>query len=81
MFRYLFLQLNLGLIWIYQKLISLDHGPLRRFTGTARCKYYPTCSEYARGALLKRGIIKGTMMTAWRLLRCNPFSAGGVDES
>ena len=45
----------------------------------ARCKYYPTCSEYAVGAIRRYGILRGTVLAAWRLLRCNPWSHGGVD--
>jgi putative membrane protein insertion efficiency factor len=44
------------------------------------CKYYPSCSEYASGALRKHGLVKGSAKTAWRLLRCNPWSHGGVDH-
>ena len=43
------------------------------------CKYYPTCSTYALEALQIHGAIKGSAMAAWRLLRCNPWSRGGVD--
>ncbi|MBR1764778.1 MAG: membrane protein insertion efficiency factor YidD [Ruminococcus sp.] len=46
----------------------------------ARCKYYPTCSCYAVDAYKKHGVIKGTVLTGWRLLRCNPWSLGGVDR-
>lgn len=45
----------------------------------ARCKYYPTCSQYAREAIAKHGAFKGTFLAIWRLLRCNPFSKGGYD--
>ena len=45
----------------------------------ARCRYYPTCSEYARKAVLEHGILRGTMLAALRLLRCHPWSAGGYD--
>ncbi|AOZ73584.1 membrane protein insertion efficiency factor YidD [Boudabousia tangfeifanii] len=45
-----------------------------------RCKYYPTCSAYAQQSLARHGVIKGLMLSVWRLLRCNPYSAGGVDE-
>jgi len=45
-----------------------------------RCKYYPTCSEYAKQSLDKHGIIKGSFLSAWRILRCNPFSKGGIDK-
>jgi putative membrane protein insertion efficiency factor len=45
----------------------------------ARCKYYPTCSEYAVQAVRRYGILRGVVLAAWRLLRCNPLSNGGVD--
>ncbi len=45
----------------------------------AKCKYYPTCSAYAMKAYEKHGFIKGTILTVWRIVRCNPFSKGGVD--
>ena len=44
-----------------------------------RCKYYPTCSEYAVQAVRSYGILKGLVLAAWRLLRCNPWSHGGID--
>ena len=43
------------------------------------CKYHPTCSEYAALAIRKHGVVKGIALAAWRLLRCNPWSKGGVD--
>ena len=54
----------------YQKLLSPYFAP--------RCKYYPSCSTYAELAISEFGI-KGLFMAAWRLIRCNPFSHGGVD--
>jgi uncharacterized protein len=44
-----------------------------------RCKYHPTCSEYAITAVREYGILRGAVLAAWRLLRCNPWSHGGVD--
>src|SRR5579875_810008 len=44
-----------------------------------RCRYYPCCSEYAAQALERYGILRGLVLAGWRLLRCNPWSAGGVD--
>jgi len=44
-----------------------------------RCKYYPTCSSYAVQALKKKGFLKGSILSVWRLLRCNPLSKGGYD--
>ena len=43
------------------------------------CKYTPTCSEYAMEAIEVHGALKGSLLAAWRLLRCNPFSRGGYD--
>jgi uncharacterized protein len=44
-----------------------------------RCKYHPTCSQYALEALREFGFARGSALAAWRLLRCNPWSDGGVD--
>ena len=46
----------------------------------ARCRYYPTCSAYAVEAVRTYGVMRGLVLASWRLLRCNPFSAGGVDH-
>ena len=43
------------------------------------CRFTPTCSEYALEALDKHGAIKGSILAAWRILRCNPFCRGGYD--
>jgi putative membrane protein insertion efficiency factor len=59
------------LIRVYQRLLS----PLMR----GRCRYYPSCSEYAAQAIERFGILRGLVLAVWRLLRCNPFSHGGVD--
>ena len=45
----------------------------------ARCKYHPSCSEYAVEAIRTYGVLRGLVLAAWRLLRCNPWSHGGVD--
>jgi uncharacterized protein len=58
-------------IRVYQRLIS--PGLPRR------CKYHPTCSAYAVQAIERYGILRGSVLAAWRLLRCNPFSLGGYD--
>jgi putative membrane protein insertion efficiency factor len=44
-----------------------------------RCKYEPTCSAYAEQAIRELGVIRGTVLAAWRLVRCNPWSHGGYD--
>jgi len=58
-------------ITLYQRLIS----PLL----PRRCKYEPTCSAYAVEAVRAHGPLRGFVLAAWRLLRCNPFSHGGHD--
>jgi uncharacterized protein len=58
-------------IRLYQVLISPALGQ--------RCKYYPSCSEYAVQAIERFGILRGLVLAGWRLLRCNPWSHGGVD--
>lgn len=45
----------------------------------SQCKYIPTCSEYAIEAIEYYGAFKGSLMAFWRILRCNPFSKGGID--
>ena len=62
----------ISLIRFYQKFLS----PLKWRT---HCIYTPTCSEYAIQAISKYGIIKGILLSVWRILRCNPFSKGGYD--
>jgi putative membrane protein insertion efficiency factor len=59
-------------VQLYRRLIS----PLF----PARCRYYPTCSEYAVQAVGRFGILRGSVLALWRLLRCNPFSDGGFDH-
>ena len=44
-----------------------------------RCKYYPTCSEYTKHAIIKYGVFKGILLGGKRILKCNPFSKGGYD--
>jgi putative membrane protein insertion efficiency factor len=54
----------------------------QRFVSPAipqRCKYHPSCSQYAATAIRRYGILRGLVLSAWRLLRCNPWSHGGVD--
>jgi putative membrane protein insertion efficiency factor len=54
----------------------------QRFVSPAipqRCKYHPSCSHYAVDAIRRYGILRGLVLAGWRLLRCNPWSHGGVD--
>lgn len=61
----------LRLVRAYQRTIS----PLF----PRRCRYYPTCSEYAAQSIQMYGVSRGFVLAGWRILRCNPWSRGGVD--
>jgi putative membrane protein insertion efficiency factor len=61
----------IGPIRLYQRVVSPVFGD--------RCKYYPSCSEYAAQAVERFGILRGLALAGWRLLRCNPWSHGGFD--
>ena len=58
-------------IRLYQRLLS----PLL----PRRCKYEPSCSQYAVEAIRELGVVRGAILAAWRVLRCNPWSHGGYD--
>jgi uncharacterized protein len=62
----------LALIRFYQLTIS-------RALPSNTCRFYPTCSHYGYQSIYKYGLIKGGVMTVWRILRCNPFNPGGFD--
>ena len=61
------------LINFYQKYITKIKNK------NIRCKFYPTCSEYTKQAIEKYGVLKGCILGAVRILKCNPFSRGGYD--
>jgi putative membrane protein insertion efficiency factor len=63
--------LAIGAIRAYQSIISPLIPP--------SCRFHPTCSEYTRQAIDRYGIVRGSLMGVWRILRCNPFCAGGHD--
>ena len=65
--------LAMGLVYVYRWTVSPLLGN--------RCKYYPSCSQYALDALREYGLVKGSILAGWRLLRCNPWSHGGVDHA
>lgn len=60
-------------------LIKLYRTVLSPLKGRATCRFVPTCSEYAYEAYKVHGFFKGTALTVWRVLRCNPFGKGGFD--
>lgn len=73
-------QLVIKLIELYQHTLSPDTGWFRHRHPGGYCKYVPNCSEYGKIAIGKYGVLRGGVMAAWRVLRCNPWSKGGLDE-
>jgi putative membrane protein insertion efficiency factor len=67
------------LIALYQHTLSPDHGWVSHFFRYPVCRFHPTCSEYGHQAIGTYGVIKGGVMSVWRILRCNPWSKGGED--
>jgi putative membrane protein insertion efficiency factor len=64
-------RIALALIGLYQRRISGGLPPA--------CRFQPTCSHYAYGAVERYGVMRGGVMAGWRLLRCNPLNDGGFD--
>lgn len=67
-------------IRIYQRTLSIDHGLLRFVYPGGACKFYPSCSEYSYRAVARHGVVHGVWLALRRVLRCHPWSHGGVDE-
>ena len=65
-------RLGVGLVLAYRYTIGV------LFPGS--CKFHPSCSQYAIDALRRYGLVRGVILAGWRLLRCNPWSLGGVDH-
>jgi len=64
----------------YKRIVSPILTALLRAVGVeTQCKFHPTCSEYAAQAMAIHGVARGTALAAYRVLRCHPFTAGGVD--
>lgn len=67
---------------VMKRLLIYIIGLYRRYISPLKkpcCRFYPTCSAYAIEAIEKKGVLKGSLMALWRIVRCNPFSAGGYD--
>ncbi len=62
---------GIAAVWTYRLTLGWFLG--------GQCKYHPSCSQYAIDAYKEFGFFKGTVLAAWRLARCNPWSRGGVD--
>ena len=64
--------LGIALVWLYR-------GTLGALFPTT-CKSHPSCSQYAIDALRRYGLVRGSILAGWRLLRCHPWARGGVDH-
>ena len=76
--RYLFTKPAIFLISLYQRTISPDHGVFKHRHPHGFCKYYPSCSEFTKQSIQKHGLL-GVWYGFKRILKCNPFSQGGID--
>jgi hypothetical protein len=65
--------------WLLIATLWLYRVTLAGFLG-GQCRFYPTCSHYAEDAIRRHGAMRGVALSFWRVLRCNPFTPGGVDE-
>ena len=73
-------KLAIYFIELYQKTISPDHGTMKKCFPTGCCRFTPSCSEYTKRAILQYGLLYGGLKGVWRILRCNPWTRGGVDN-
>ena len=64
---------GIGLVYVWRWTFGL-------LTPAGTCKYHPSCSQYAIDAFRELGLVRGGIVAVWRLLRCNPWSHGGVDH-
>jgi putative membrane protein insertion efficiency factor len=72
---------GVGLVHAYRlTLRPVLEGLAGSVRGAGRCKYHPSCSQYAADAFRRYGLARGAVLAAWRLARCNPWSHGGVDR-
>lgn len=62
----------IGFITLWRRIVSPLYGQV--------CTYYPSCSAYGLEAVTVHGLLRGAALTLWRILRCNPFSSGGIDH-
>jgi putative membrane protein insertion efficiency factor len=69
----------LSLIRLYQRTLSPDEGWFRSLFPHGYCQFHPHCSEYCYQAIERKGILRGLSLGLWRILRCHPWSKGGLD--
>ncbi len=67
------------LISLYQRTLSPDHGWFRARYPYGFCRFYPTCSEYAKQSVTKHGFFRGSWLALRRVIRCNPWAQPSID--
>lgn len=72
--------LLLTTIRVYQKTLSFDHSWLGQILPTRICRFYPSCSEYAKEAITQKGVLQGLQLSLLRVSKCHPWHLGGIDN-
>lgn len=67
------------IISLYQKTLSPDHGYVKVWYPLGYCRYYPSCSEYAKKTYVSLPLYRAFLISVWRVARCTPWSGGGID--
>jgi putative membrane protein insertion efficiency factor len=75
----IFRNIPIFLITMYQRTLSPDHGVVKVLFPFGVCRYTPTCSDYSKESISRYGVVRGSIMGIKRIIRCNPFVAGGYD--
>jgi putative membrane protein insertion efficiency factor len=72
--------LFLTTIRVYQKTLSFDHGFLGQILPIRTCRFYPSCSDYAKDAITQKGVLQGMWLALRRVSKCHPWHLGGIDN-
>lgn len=72
--------ITLAVIWVYQRTLSPDHSWFKALHPHGYCRFYPSCSEYAKEAISRHGALKGAGLSGRRLLRCHPWAEPRIDN-
>jgi hypothetical protein len=73
-------RIAVGLINVYQVLLSPDHSWLKSRFPHGYCRFYPSCSQYAKESIIKFGVVKGVWFGTKRVSRCNPWASPAIDK-
>ena len=68
------------IVTLYQRTLSPDHGVLAAFYPHGFCRFYPSCSEYMKKGVQRDGVVRGIVRGIARVVRCNPWNKGGIED-